>query len=295
MIFSVAALVLGAAACGESSSFLRTTATFQPTAEGNYESGLRMLKAGNYQLAQQYFQYIRNKFGFSKWSTMAELALCDTDFGREKYTEAIEGYRQFMRAHPNHERVQDGYAAFKISESTVKQLPGDWFLSPPAYEKDQSPANDAFRELNDFISQYQDSPYFGQAKKLWQVSVKQLTDHELYVANFYLRLDKPRAAIWRLEGMLKDYKGANRESEALLLLGRTYLQMKDPSNAKVTFKKLIADHPKDFRAVKAELYLAQIKKQYGDVADPEPKSEPEKPKPKRDPTAAPKPEPGEEG
>ncbi len=268
----VAALAL--AACGDSANFLRSTASFQSTAEANYEAGLRQTKSGNFQLAQQYFQYIRNKFGFSKWSTLAELALADVEVGREKYTEAIEQYRQFMRSHPNHERVQDGYVAFKICEATTKQLPSDWFLSPPAHEKDQGPANDAFRELNDFIAQYQDSPYFGESKKLWQEAVKQLTDHELYVANFYLKIDKPKAAVWRLEGLLKDYKGAKREPEALLLLGRTYLAMKDAGHAKGTFLKLVAEHAKDFRAEKAKLYLAQIKKQYGDVEVPPPPAPP---------------------
>lgn len=289
--FALCVVTWSAAGCGDGAQFLKSTPTFQSTAEANYEAGLRQMKGGNYQLAQQYFQYIRNKFGFSKWSTLAELALADTDVGREHYTEAIEQYRQFMRSHPNHEKVQDGYVAFKICEATTKQLPTDWFLSPPSHEKDQGPANDAFRELNDFIAQYADSPYYGQSKKLWQQAVKQLTDHELYVAGFYLKLDKPKAAVWRLEGLLRDYKGAQREPEALLLLGRTYLQMKDPGHAKGTFQKLVAEFSTDFRAEKAKLYLAQIKKQYGDVEIPPPPPVDEKKKPK---LKEPKPAPGED-
>lgn len=278
-ILSVAVLL---SACGDSASFLRSTPSFQSTAEANYELGLRQLKNGNYQLAQQYFQYIRNKFGFTKWATTAELALADVEMGREKYTEAIEMYRQFMRSHPNHERVQDGYVAFKVCEATSKQVPSEWFLSPPSHEKDQGPANDAYRELNDFLAQYADSPYHGQSKQLWQQVVKQLTDHELYVANFYLKLDKPKAAVWRLEGLLRDYKGANRAPEALLLLGRTYLHMKEAGQARGTFERLVAEHSKDFRAEKAKLYLAQIKKQYGDVPVPPPPAPPvdKKQKPK---------------
>jgi outer membrane protein assembly factor BamD len=251
-------LCLGLVACSETSSILRTTPTFFPTAQANYEFGLKELKAGNWLMAQQYFQHVRNNFGFSKWATLAELGMADADFGREKYIEAVDSYKQFSKAHPNHEKVQDGYVAFRIGESYHKQIPSDWFLAPPSYEKDQGPVIDALRELNQFVEQYSKSPYVPQARKLADDCVRRLTDHELFVARYYLSNNHPMATVGRLEGIVKDYPMAKRQPEILLLLGKTYLKMEKLPEARDTFQKLLAEHPDDYRADKAKMYLAHI-------------------------------------
>jgi outer membrane protein assembly factor BamD len=248
--------------CAESASFFRSTPAYYPTAQQNYEYALKELKAGNYLTAQQYFQHVRTAFGFSKWATLAELGNADCDVGRERYTEAIDEYKQFIKAHPAHERVNDGYAAFKIGEAYHKQIPSDWFLAPPSYEKDQGPVLDALRELNAFIEQYGDSSYAPKARQLIADCVKRLADHELYVANFYLARDKPYAAIGRLEALLKSYPGAQREPETLLLLGKTYLKMERHDDARRTFVKLATEHPDDYRSEKARLFVQFIDKRF---------------------------------
>ena len=105
----------------------------------------------------RYFSFVKQKFPFSKYAVLAELALADTQFARGNYQEAIDAYKTFARLHPTHEKVEDGYVAFKIGECYVQDMPGDWFLVPPAYEKDQTAVRDAYRELSDFLDKYPDS------------------------------------------------------------------------------------------------------------------------------------------
>jgi outer membrane protein assembly factor BamD len=250
--------------CEGGSGFLKSTPSFYPTAKENYDYGVRELKGQNWLTAIQYFHHVKTAFGFSKWATLAELGLADADVGREKYTEAIDGYKQFIKSHPSHEHVQDGYAAYRIGESYHKQIPSDWFLAPPSYEKDLGPVHDALRELTAFTEQYGDSPYAPKARKLMGDCVQRLTDHELYVARFYLDRDKPYAAIGRLEGIVKDYPGAKREPETLLMLGKTYMKMEKFDKAREVFSKLSTEHPEDYRAQKAKLYIDFIdRKQRG--------------------------------
>jgi len=260
-VLVIALLALGA--CEGGSNFLKGTVALYPTAEKNYQQGVKELKSGNWLAALQYFQHVRTNFGFSKYATLAELGIADANLGREKFIEAIDGYKQFIKAHPNHEHVQDGYAGFKIGETYHKQIPSDWFLAPPSYEKDQGPVIEALRELGAFLEQYGDSPYAPKARKLLGDCTRRLADHELYVARFYLDRDKPYAAIGRLEGVIKDYPGADREPETLLLLGKTYLKMEKPARAREIFAKLATDHPSDFRAGKAKLYIEFIDKRWG--------------------------------
>jgi len=228
--------------CETGSGFVRTV--FYPTAQQNYDQGLKELKSENWLGALAYFQHIKTNFGFSKWATLSELGIADANLGRDKFTEAI-----------------DGYCAYKIGEAYHKQIPSDWFLAPPSYEKDLGPVHDALRELTHFSDQYGGSPYGPKARKLMGDCIQRLTDHELYVARFYLDRDKPYAAIGRLEGVLKDYPGARREPEVLMLLGKTYLKMEKPDRAREVFTKLATEHPDDYRAEKAKLYIQFIDRQ----------------------------------
>jgi outer membrane protein assembly factor BamD len=262
-----AALLIAAAAglvgCSQTSSFLRGQPNFFKTAQQNYDYAQKALKSGDYQTAAQFFQHIKSHFGFSKWATLAELGLADTNLGREKFTEAVDGFKQFMKAHPGNEHVLDGYAALKIGEAYYKQIPGDWFLVPPSYEKDQGPVHDAVRELSAFLEQYPDSPHAARGRKLYDECVRRVSDHELYVARFYLDQNRPYAAIGRLEGLVKKFPGAHQEPETMLLLGKTYLKMNKPDQARDVFEKLAAEHPTDFRAEKARLYLHYIAERFG--------------------------------
>ncbi|HEY2745700.1 MAG TPA: outer membrane protein assembly factor BamD [Polyangia bacterium] len=244
------------------SNFFKSAPTFFPTAQQNYEAGIKELKHGNWLNAQAYFLHIHKNFGFSRWATLSELGLADSQFGMDKFTEAVDGYKGFIKAHPGNERVQDGYAAFRIGLSYFKEIPTDFFIMPPSYEKDQGPVIDALRELSAFADQYGDSVYAPEARKLIGQCVQKLTDHELYVARFYLDLNKPFAAIGRLEGVIKDYPASQREPEIMLLLGKTYLKMEKPIEARATFEKLSTQHPEDFRAEKARLYIQFIDKRY---------------------------------
>ncbi|MSP63514.1 MAG: outer membrane protein assembly factor BamD [Myxococcales bacterium] len=258
---------VAAGGCAELSESTKSV-SYSNSAKDNYDRGLGELKGENWLDAIKYFTFTRTKFGFSKWATLAELGIADGHFGGEKFQEAIEAYRTFIKGHPTHEMTQNGYAAFRIGEAFYKEIPSEWFLVPPAYEKDQGPVRDALRELSAFVDEYGDSPYAARARKLTGDCVKRLADHELYVATFYLDRNKPLATIARLEGLVREYPGSNREPEVLILLGRTYLKMEKPAEAKQAFERLIASHPKDYNAEKARLYLDYIVRRYGALTPP---------------------------
>jgi outer membrane protein assembly factor BamD len=237
--------------------------TYSLTAKQNYEKGLAELKDENYPEAQKYFQFVKSKYPFSKYAVLAELGIADTQFARGNYTEAIDSYKSFTRLHPTHEKVEDGYVAFRICESYYKDMPEDVWLLPPAYEKDQSAIVDAQREIDDFRKKFPTSPYMKQAEEIRREVLKRLVDHEVYVARFYLKSDHPKAAAGRLEGAIKRYPGSGREPELLFSLGETYLHMCEPQRAKETFARVVAEYGTAPQARRSELYLEHITQRYG--------------------------------
>lgn len=255
-------MLTGVASCASSDDAKQVT--YSMTAKQNYDRGLEELKKENFTEAAHYFTYVKQKFPFSKYAGLAELALADTEFARTNYQEAIDSYKSFARLHPTHEKVEDGYVAFRIAECYVKEMPDDWVLLPPSYEKDQSSVRDALRELDGALGKYPSSPYVKQAKESRREVLKRLIEHEVYVARFYLDRGHPKAAILRIQSALRRYPDSGREGELMLTLGETHLQMGNPASAKQVFQQVVGGGGTALEIKRAELFLDFIRQRFGD-------------------------------
>ncbi len=245
---------------------------YSVTAKQNYEKGLAELKDENYIEADKFFRFVKSKFPFSKFSVLAELAMADGKFQRGEYQAAIDSYKAFIRLHPTHDKVEDGYVAYRIAQSYVQDMPDDWLILPPSYEKDQSAVRDALRELSDFLDKYPDSKYVEAATKDRSDVVRRLVEHEVYVARFYLDQGHPKAAILRLQGAVERFPDSGREAELLLTMGQTHLEMGNPLSAKQTFEKVQANYRGEPQGRRAGVYLNFIRQRFG--ASPQDKPKP---------------------
>jgi outer membrane protein assembly factor BamD len=260
--FSIAALAIIfalaiAAACGGGKG--GGPVEYSVSAQKNYDKGLKQLDAKDWVAASKYFGFIKSRFPYSKFAVLAELRLADAEFGAEQYLEAIDSYRLFIKFHPTHEMVANGYATFRIGEAYFRQLPGDFWMFPPSFEKDQSSTEDAANELKSYLDKYPDSPYRAKAKEILVKVGKRLADHEWYVARYYWDRGKPMATVLRLRRLLERYRGVGYDEEALWLLGRAYVAVAMPDRAKGAWKELVEKYPKGDHVGDARDALAGLK------------------------------------
>lgn len=233
-------------------------AVYAVTAQQNYAKGLNELEQKDWVAAAKYFAFIRARFPYSKYAVLAELRISDAEFGGGHYVQAIDGYKLFIKFHPTHEMVTNGYAEFRIGEAYYKMLPGEMWILPPAYEKDQSSTYDAERELRTFVKKYPSSPYTARAQKMLQRVHAHLAAHEWYVARFYWDRDKPMGTVLRLRRLLDRYAGTRYDGDALWLLGQAYVKVKMPERAKDVWQRLINEHPNHGQAGAARRALANL-------------------------------------
>jgi outer membrane protein assembly factor BamD len=233
-------------------------AVYAVTAQQNYSKGLNELEQKDWVAAAKYFAFIRARFPYSKYAVLAELRISDAEFGASHYVQAIDGYKLFIKFHPTHEMVTNGYAEFRIGEAYYKMLPGDMWILPPAYEKDQSSTYDAERELRTFVKKHPSSQYTERAKKMLQRVHAHLAAHEWYVARFYWERDKPMGTVLRLRRLLDRFAGTRYDGDALWLLGQAYLKVKMPERAKDVWQRLINEHPNHAQAGAARRALADL-------------------------------------
>ncbi|MEO7731266.1 MAG: outer membrane protein assembly factor BamD, partial [Kofleriaceae bacterium] len=231
---------------------------YSVSAQKNYEKGLKELEDKEWILAAKYFGFIKTRFPYSKYAVLAELRLADAEFGAESYIEAIDAYRLFIKFHPTHEMVANGYASFKIGEGYYRQLSGDFWLFPPTSEKDQSSTEDAASELKSFLDKYPDSPYRGKAKEIVVSVGKRLADHEWYVARYYWDRGKPMGTVIRLRRLLERYHDVGYDEEALWLLSRAYAAVAMPDRARGELTKLVAKFPNSRHAGDARATLVRL-------------------------------------
>jgi outer membrane protein assembly factor BamD len=231
---------------------------YSVSAQRNYDKGLDELKDRDWIAASKYFSFIKSRFPYSKYAVLAEIRLADAEFGASEYVEAIDGYKMFMKFHPTHELVVNGYAAFKVGEAYYKQLPGDFWILPPSYEKDQSSTEDAEDELRSFLEKYPDSPSRKDAETILAKVGKKLAAHEWYVARYYWDRDKPMGTVLRLRRLLDRYRGVGYDEEALWLLGRAYVSVGMPDRARTTWGELVEKYPKHHRASDARTAIGRL-------------------------------------
>jgi outer membrane protein assembly factor BamD len=229
------------AGCGGKSG--AAAVDYSVSAQKNYEKGLKELDNQDWIAASKYFAFIKSRFPYSKYAVLAELRLADAETGAEQYLEAIDSYRLFLKFHPTHEMVANGYVSFRIGEAYYKQLRSDFWLFPPTYENDQSSTEDAANELKAFLDKYPDSPYRDKAKKILIAVGKKLADHEWYVARYYWDRGKPMGTVLRLRRLLERYRGVGYDEDALWLLGRAYVAVDMPERARLAWTELVEKFP----------------------------------------------------
>lgn len=249
------AIAVLAASCGGSQAS-RSGLAYGENARLAYEDAMAELEDGNCMEAAPAFRKIRREYPYSRYAALSELRAADCLFIQDKYIEAAQAYRQFVRYRPSHEKVP--YARFRIAKANFEQIPSGWLLAPPVYERDQAATHRALDELRTYLAEYPKHESADEAREMQRQTLRLLAQHELYVARFYLDRGHPQAAVSRLRTLLNSYRGSGVEPEAMLLLAETYLDIEDPEQARQVLNELVEGFPKSEQADRARDHLEEL-------------------------------------
>ncbi len=201
----------------------------------------RVFERKDFETARIRFTGVYNDFPYSQYAALAEFRIGDTYLRERVYARAIESFRRFVRIHPTHDLVPE--AQYKIALSYVQQMPGDWFLRPPSFERDLSDTENAHRALQMFLSTYGDTEFADDANEHLRATTERLASYELYVAEFYTRRENPRGAALRCETLIEQYPEAEQVPSALFLHARALIELGDVDAALVSLRRLIDEYP----------------------------------------------------
>lgn len=241
---------------GEEGEETATRTEYADEAARAYAEALADFRDENCESAIPALKSLRRQYAYSRFAALSELREGDCLMIQNKYAEAIQVYRRFVRNRPSHAEMP--YAQFRIAQSYFEQIPSDFILSPPAEERDQASTRDALRQLRRFILDYPDDSRVPDAQRMTREVMALLARHELYVAEYNLNRDHPEAAARRIRTMLQSYRGSGLEPQALFLLGKVYLRIEDRDAAIEAFQELVDRYGDSGYAVQAGEYLAEL-------------------------------------
>ena len=249
------ALAFVAPACASSQS-ARPAVRYQDEAHQAYEQAMQRFRDEEWPEAMEAFRTVHHDYSTSRWGSLAELRMADVQFKQEQYTEALAAFRAWLRYHAS--STESVHAHFMIARCYVAQMPDDWFLVPPSFERDLSAVHDAQGALSRFIRDYPEATQLAEARTLLRDVRLVLARHELYVAEFYVTRERYPAAINRLLGVVGNYEGTGLEAQTLLQLGELYLRTDQQPQARGAFGSILETYPRSPQVEAARRYLARV-------------------------------------
>ena len=131
-----------------------------------YEEAYLDFRGDNCLDAEPKFRRLRREFPHSRYAALADLRVGDCQMVSESYAEAVQTFQSFVRYRPSHTLVP--YARFRIAEAHFEQIPSDWFLAPPSFERDLGDAKDALRHLRRFVLDHPEDENAPAARRMAQ-------------------------------------------------------------------------------------------------------------------------------
>lgn len=213
------------------------------TVDRLYTEAKRARDSSNYNRAVELYEFLETRFPFGVYGQQALLDLAYVYYKTGKHDESLSACDRFIRLYPQHPNVDYAYylkglANFNRHRSITDRIfPTDYAL------RDVSSANAAFQNFSDLVWRFPDSIYSEDAAQRMVYLRNTLAEHEIYVAEYYLRRAVYVAAANRGKYVLENYDGTPSVPDALVVMAKAYriLGLEDLSNDALRVLEL--NHP----------------------------------------------------
>lgn len=168
-----------------------------------FRAGEKAMEKGDYGDAAKYFQRLKEEHPFSRRIAEAELGLADAYYRQEKYSAAESAYKEFESLHPGSPEIP--YVLFRIGRANLKQF--------KSVDLSQEEVREAEKYFTRLVQAYPESEYVPEAREYISQSRRRMAQHQIYVADFYMRTKKYRAAWLRYSSVFENYQNLEKVAE----------------------------------------------------------------------------------
>lgn len=187
-----------------------------------YNRARRALESGSYPNALDLFARIETRYPFSDHARQAQLETAYVFYRMLNHESAIAAAERFISQYPRHKNIDyahylKGIANFARATDDI----GSW-LQIDGSERDPGYTREAFYTFSRLINQYPQSRYAADARQRMVFLRQRLAQHEMHIADFYVRREAWLAAIARAKHVVENYQGTAESGKALQLMATLY-------------------------------------------------------------------------
>ena len=170
-----------------------------------YEEGFDAFEKREYFYAEKKFSEAELNFKVVEFAAKSAVMSSYSLYGINFYNDALENLERYLKKYPADKNVM--YAHYLIALIHYERMSDE--------KKDLQPLLDADKKIDFFLEKYPDSDYSIDLKFKKDLIQNQLAAKELYVAKYYVSIQKWVPAINRLRKIVEDYEKTVFVEEAL--------------------------------------------------------------------------------
>ena len=201
------------------------------SAERLYAEAKGSLDSGNYTKAIEYYEKLEGRFPFGVYGQQALLDLAYAYFKNEDTDSAVATAERFIKLYPQNAHVDYAYYLKGLANFERGKGFTERYLPIDAAQRDPGSALQAFQDFSEMVRLFPDSQYTDDAKQRMLHLRNQLADHEVNVANYYMRRGAYVAAANRARYVVEKYPKTPAVPDALVIMAKAYkiMEMNDLS------------------------------------------------------------------
>ncbi len=189
--------------CAKKEEIYKPTAKLDPYLL--YQEGLDAFEKNDFFFANKKFSEAEINFEVSDYAAKSAIMACFSLYGINFYDEAETNLERYLQTYPADINVQ--YAHYLLAIIYFEQIEDE--------KKDLQPLIKARDKIDFFLKNYKNSEYAVDLKFKKDLILNQLAAKELYVAKYYISVQKWVAAINRLKIIISEYDKTIFVEEAL--------------------------------------------------------------------------------
>jgi outer membrane protein assembly factor BamD len=200
-----------------------------PTADWSakefYEEARRDLDAGEFQSAIKNLETLEARFPFDKYAKQAQLEVAYSYYKFDEPDAAISAADRFMRLNPRDPNIDYVYyLKGLINFQRGSGLLDSWFPRDKAKHETES-LNNAFNDFATLVRRFPDSRYAGDAYQRMLFLQDELAQHEIDIAEYYLKRKAWLGAANRAKVVVERYEKSAWRNRALEIMQAAYREM----------------------------------------------------------------------
>ena len=177
-----------------------------------YQEALQSLKDGQYFIARKKFDQSESLLPQTGWAAKSALMSSYCLYSMNLYDEAIVNLKRFIKVYPADSNV--GYAHYLVAIIYYEKILDE--------KKDIEPLILSKKTIEEFLTKFPDTDYAIDLKFKLDLIINQMAAKELYIAKYYISVQKWIPAINRLKNIVDNYNQTIFIEEALHRLVEIY-------------------------------------------------------------------------